>query len=227
MNLEPKTLYVVATPIGNLDDLTARAREVLMSVEAVLCEDTRVTAKLLQNIGSKVATKTVHQHTEDAPLRRIVEELLDGKSFALVSDAGTPNVSDPGGKLVALAIALGANVVPIPGVSAVTAILSVCGFPADHFTFLGFPPHKKGRNGYFEALSKIEHTVVLYESKHRIEKTLAQLPVDRLLCVGRELTKMHETIYRGRPAEVLEQIKKTSDKGEFVISVAPTNWTNR
>lgn len=227
MDLEPKTLYVVATPIGNLQDLTARAREVLSRVSAVLCEDTRVTAKLLNNIGATTKTKTVHQHTDDSALRKIVDELLSGANFAFVSDAGTPNVSDPGGKLVALAVAAGVNVVPIPGVSAVTAILSVCGFPADHFTFLGFPPHKKGRNGYFEALSKIEHAVVLYESKHRIQKTLAQLPTNRWLCVGRELTKMHEIVYRGRSPEILEQIKQTSDKGEFVIAVAPADWTNR
>jgi 16S rRNA (cytidine1402-2'-O)-methyltransferase len=141
-----------------------------------------------------------------------------------VSDAGTPNISDPGGKLVQLAHEAGVKIVPIPGVSAVTAILSVCGFPADHFTFLGFPPHKKGRKQFFEMINRLEHTVVIYESKHRIEKTLAQLPPNRLLCVGREMTKMFETYYRGTANQVLAAIKNDSSKGEFAIVVAPHDW---
>ncbi len=224
MNIEPGTLYIVATPIGNLDDLTARAREVLSGVEVVLCEDTRVTANLLTSIGSSAKTQTVHQHTEAFKLGPIVAKLNAGQSMAFVSDAGTPNVSDPGGKLVQMAVEAGVKVVPIPGVSAVATLLSVCGFPADHFTFLGFPPHKKGRNTYFEMIAGIEHTVVLYESKHRIEKTLAQLPPDRLLCVGREMTKMFEAFYRGTPAQVLEAIAASSSKGEFAIAIAPSNW---
>lgn len=225
MNIEKSTLYIVATPIGNLEDLTLRAREVLSGVDAVLCEDTRVTMNLLSAIDSKVKTFTLHQHTEESKINTIVQKLLLGESMAFVSDAGTPNVSDPGGKLVQMAIAGGIKVVPIPGVSAVTTVLSVCGFPADHFTFLGFPPHKKGRNTYFDEITKIEHTVVLYESKHRIEKTLAQLPPERLLCVGREMTKMFEAFYRGTPAQILEQIQASSSKGEFVIVVAPSNWS--
>ena len=224
MKIEKGTLYIVATPIGNLEDLTLRAREVLSGVDAVLCEDTRVTMNLLSAIDSKVKTFTLHQHTEESKINTIVQKLLLGESMAFVSDAGTPNVSDPGGKLVQLAIAVGIKVVPIPGVSAVTTALSVCGFPADHFTFLGFPPHKKGRNTYFDEVAKIEHTIVLYESKHRIEKTLAQLPTGRLLCVGREMTKMFEAFYRGTPAQILEQIQASSSKGEFVIIVAPSNW---
>lgn len=216
-------LYVVATPIGNLEDLSGRARDILSRVDLILCEDTRVTAKLLNAIDSTVPRESFHQHSTDAKRSKIVERLTAGETMALVSDAGTPGISDPGGKLVADAVKAGIDVVPIPGPSAAIALLSVSGFPTDTFTFLGFPPQKKGRAKFFEGVANISHVVVFYESKHRIEKTLSELPTDRNLIVGRELTKLHETIYRGTADEVIQQLSTSSSKGEFTIIVGPKN----
>lgn len=218
------TLYIVATPIGNVQDLSPRGREVLSSVALVLCEDTRVTKKLLDKINVSTKTATIHQHSTDPEIARMLEGLKGGEDMAYVSDAGTPNVSDPGGKLVAQAAKMDIPIVTIPGPSAVMAALQVCGFPADTFTFVGFPPHKKGRQKLFDQIAEIEHTVVLFESKHRIAKTLAQLPQDRPMFLGRELTKMHESMYRGTAEEVAKQIESDSSKGEFVIVLAPKNW---
>lgn len=218
------TLYIVATPIGNLQDLSARAQQVLSEVDLILSEDTRVSAKLLGAFDLKTARESVHQHTDEMKLQAIVDKIKAGQSMAFVSDAGTPGVSDPGGKLVALAVDHQIDVVPIPGPSAVTTILSICGFPVDRFTFLGFPPHKKGRAKFFDEIRQIEHAVVIFESKHRIEKALAELPPDRLIVVGRELTKLNETIYRGSASEISEALEKTSQKGEFVIAIAPKAW---
>lgn len=215
-------LFLVSTPIGNRHDITERARQTLASVDIVLCEDTRVTAKLCSMLGIHPTLHTFHEHTDERKRAAIVANLVAGKNIALVTDAGTPGISDPGGMLVADAVAAGVQVVPIPGVSALTAALSICGFPTARFTFVGFPPQKKGRETFFRELREIEHTIVLYESTHRIEKTIEGLGVlDRRLCVCRELTKMHETIYRGSAPEVLDQLAKTSVKGEFVIVVGP------
>ena len=217
-------LSIVATPIGNLTDLSPRAREVLASVDLVLCEDTRVTKKLLDAFEIHTPVDSLHQHTTQKDIDDLVVRLTNGENMAYVSDAGTPGISDPGGKFVAEAVKRGVRVTPIPGASASLAALSVCGFPSDTFTFLGFAPNKKGRNTFFEQVAGIEHTVVLYESKHRILKTLAQLPQDRLMMVGRELTKLHETLYRGVASEILTQLDQTSQKGEFVIVLAPKKW---
>lgn len=214
------TLYVIGTPIGNLTDLSDRARETLSRVDLILCEDTRVTGKLLSAISSTAPRESFHQHTTDAKRAQLIARLAQ-QDIALVSDAGTPGISDPGGKLVADAVAAGATVTPIPGPNAAVTLLSVSGFPTDTFTFLGFPPHKKGRQAYFDRIANTEHVVVFYESKHRVEKALAQLPQDRPIVVGRELTKLHETIYRGTPKDVLEAIRATSAKGEFTIVVSP------
>lgn len=215
-------LYIVATPIGNRSDITERAKHTLASVDVVLCEDTRVTAKLCSMLEITPTLHTFHEHTDAYKRAQIVTDLVAGKSMALVTDAGTPGISDPGGMLVADAVAAGVQVVPIPGVSAVATALSVCGFPTARFTFVGFPPQKKGRETFFREIGEIPHTVVLYEATHRIEKTLESLgALGRNLCVCRELTKLHETIYRGTAAEVLAQLAKTSTKGEFVIVVAP------
>jgi 16S rRNA (cytidine1402-2'-O)-methyltransferase len=219
---EKGTLYVVGTPIGNLSDTTQRARDILSRVDLILCEDTRVTAKLLARLEIQNSTESLHQHTDEKKFIKISDRLKSGENIALVSDAGTPNISDPGGKFVEFLVGQHVDIIPIPGASALTAALSVCGFPADKFTFLGFPPHKKGRNGYFDHLTRIEHTIVLYESKHRIIKTLEQLPQDRKLMVGREITKMHETLYRGTASEIIELLEKSSTKGEFVIVLAPS-----
>lgn len=221
------TLYVVATPIGNLQDMTERGKAVLRSVDAILCEDTRVSSKLLAAYGIKRTLVAYHQHSDMKRSNEIVAMLREGKSLALVTDAGTPGISDPGGRLVEQVVhELGDEVaiIPIPGACAAVAALSVCGFPTDEFVFLGFPPHKKGRQTFFKRLPTIASTVVFYESTHRIEKTLAEIAAavgDRRLVVCRELTKLHETTYRGTATEVTEQLGSTSIKGEFVVVVEP------
>jgi len=220
------TLYVVATPIGNLSDLSARARETLGLVDAILCEDTRVSSKLLAAFGIQKTLVAYHQHSDMKRMKEIVAMLRDGKSLALVTDAGTPAISDPGGMLVETVIRESPDtaIIPIPGPSAVIAALSVSGFPCDEFVFLGFPPHKKGRQTFFKRLATMESTVAFYESTHRIEKTLAEIAAsvgNRELVVCRELTKLHETTYRGTANEVTELIRSTSIKGEFVIVLGP------
>lgn len=222
------TLYVVATPIGNLSDLSSRAKETLSSVDAILCEDTRVTSKLLAAFVIQKTLVAYHQHSDTKRMKEIVGMLREGKSLALVTDAGTPAISDPGGMLVEMVVRElpDTTIVPIPGPSAVIAALSVSGFPCDEFVFLGFPPHKKGRQTFFKRLATLGSTVVFYESTHRIEKTLAEIAAsvgDRRLVVCRELTKLHETTYRGTAADVTAQLKSTSIKGEFVIVLAPTH----
>lgn len=216
----PSTLFIVATPIGNLGDITLRAKEVLGSVSLVLCEDTRVTSKLLAALELTPRVTSFHEHTDALKRKRIVDDLVLGESIALVTDAGTPAISDPGGFLVADAVAAGITVVPIPGASALIAALSVSGFPLDTFTFLGFPPHKKGRQTFFRDVISASHVQVFYESTHRIEKALEALrECSKPLVVCRELTKMHETIYRGTAGEILQKLKETSMKGEFVVIV--------
>ncbi len=214
-------LYIVATPIGNLQDISQRALDTLRRVDIVLCEDTRVTKKLLSHYTIHTKTESYHQHSPEKRVNDIIAGLQRGMSYALVTDAGTPGISDPGGILVQAVHQEGMQVVSVPGVSAVTAALSVSGFAADKFVFLGFPPIKNKRKKYFEQLASYTHTVVLYESNHRIERTLLDLKKvlkkDTIICICRELTKKFESIYRGTIDEVIEmQIPK---KGEFVIVV--------
>jgi len=217
------TFYVVATPIGNLKDLSERAKTTLASVHTILCEDTRVTKRLLDAYGIKTQTLSYHQHSNLLKINKISALLEQGHDLALVTDAGTPAISDPGGLLVQLLLKQFGNaltIVPIPGSCAVTTALSAAGFSADRFTFLGFPPQKNGRKKYFDELASFPHTVVFYESTHRILKTLAEIDVrlpDRPLVVCRELTKLYETIYRGTATQVTEQLQSSSIKGEFVI----------
>ena len=216
-------LYIVATPIGNLSDITDRAKTILSEVDVVLCEDTRVTAKLMSAMKIRPTLRTFHEHTNPMDRKKIVEELLEGKSIALVTDAGTPGISDPGGFLVADAVAAGVKVIPIPGPSAMIAALSIAGIPLDRFTFVGFPPNKKGREKFFRELGEIHHAVVMYESTHRIIKTLEQLaPLHRSLIVCRELTKLHETIYRGDAESVMKDLEVSSTRGEFVVILCPS-----
>jgi 16S rRNA (cytidine1402-2'-O)-methyltransferase len=220
----PSTLFVVATPLGNLGDITLRALETLRSVEVILCEDKRVTTRLLNRFGIRKPLVVYHQHT---PPERVLRRLglgQGGKTMALVTDAGTPGISDPGGKLVeALRRSIpDVRILPIPGPTALTAALSVSGFPTDTFVFLGFPPHKKGRQKFFDALEHESRTVVLYESTHRILKTLEELRLrlrDRSVVVCRELTKMHETLYPGTLGEVTEELTRGDHRGEFVVVV--------
>jgi len=217
------TLFMVATPIGNLEDITLRAVRVLREVDAVACEDTRVTGKLLAHLEIKKPLVSVHEHSGSAVIERVIERLKAGESIAYASDAGTPGVNDPGGKLVEAAFAAGITVVPIPGPSAVTAAISACGCAMDDFRYVGFIPHKKGRETLLKTIAADLVPTIFFESTHRIEKTLEALAKyldpKRLVFCGRELTKMHETIYRGTIEEVRAALQKTSTKGEFVIIV--------
>ncbi|RZV36347.1 MAG: 16S rRNA (cytidine(1402)-2'-O)-methyltransferase [Chromatiales bacterium] len=221
------TLFVVATPIGNLDDLTPRARQTLATVDLIAAEDTRHTGRLLSNIGAKPALLALHDHNEERAVHGIIEALKDGKNVALVSDAGTPLVSDPGFRLVRAAHENRITVVPLPGASAVTAALSVAGLPTDRFCFEGFAPSKKAaRRRWLEGLAQEPRTIVLYESVHRIGDCLADLAdifgADRNAFIGRELTKMHEQCVQETLGSLAARVQDGSivGKGEFVIVVA-------
>ncbi len=216
-------LYIAATPIGNLSDITTRVLEVLKDVDYVLCEDSRVTKKLLHKFDIPAKTISYHQHSKEGKIQKIRELIKDGKDLALVTDAGTPGISDPGNYLISELIKgiPELEVISVPGPSAVIAGLSISGFPTDKFLFLGFPPHKKGRNKFFKELSESKHTVAIYESTHRIKKTLKNLSEvldpDNQVCVARELTKKFESIYRGTISEINEM--DIPEKGEFVVII--------
>lgn len=222
------SLFIVATPIGNLEDISLRALRTLQEVDLILCEDTRVTRKLLDRYDIKKPLQSYHQHSKLAKTEYIADILASGKNVALVSDAGTPGISDPGGLLVEAVFKRFGNevkIVPIPGANAALCALSVSGFPADRFVFLGFPPHKKGRKTFFEEAAAMRETVVFYESKHRIEKALDALTEyaeNRHIVVARELTKQFEALYRGTPAECLAVLKADDMRGEFVVVMAPS-----
>jgi len=219
------TLYIVATPVGNLDDVSKRALQILSEADLILCEDTRVTKKLLERYNIKTQTLSYHQHSKLQKIDYILSLLKQGKNLALVSDAGTPGISDPGNLLVNEAIKRlrdGVKIVPIPGPSAVTAAASVSGFPMDRFLFLGFPPTKRKRRKFFEEAVNSKYPVIFYESPYRIIKTLKEigsLVGDREIVVCRELTKKFETIYRGKIEEVIREIEKDKVKGEFVVVI--------
>lgn len=221
------TLSVVATPLGNLQDITLRALETLKSADVICCEDTRRTKQLLAHFNITTPVISFHQHSSLTRVTDIVERLASGQHVALVTDAGTPGVADPAGVLVQAALTtLGDDVaiVPIPGPAAVTALVSVSGWPSDSFLFLGFLPHKKGRQTRLKEIAASEHPVVIYESPHRIHKLLGELGEvglgERQLVVGRELTKKFETIYRGTAASIAEQLTGVAGKGEFVIFIS-------
>ena len=215
-------LFVVGTPIGNLEDITHRAVSTLKSVDIILAEDTRNSKKLLN--AHKIETKMIsyHEHSSEKEIEKIIDLLLEGKDLALISDAGTPTISDPGYGLIRDCIKHDIIIVPIPGVSAITAAMSVSGLPSDSFTFNGFLPQKKGRLKKIEQLNNIENTVILFESPYRLEKTLNQL-LDNLgnrpVVVGRELTKLYEEVIRGNLSEVIKYFSKSKVKGEIVIMI--------
>lgn len=218
------TLYIVATPIGNLGDITLRALETLKIADAILCEDTRVTSKLLAHYAIKKPLVSCHEHTDERKLLQIIERLQKGESFAFVSDAGTPGLSDPGNRLVELALAAEVSVVPIPGVSALATIVSVAGINMQEFVFRGFPPHKKGRETFFKAVAGSDVPVIYYESPHRVMKNLELLKKfapNMNVIIGRELTKMFEEVIRGGIADAIIYFTKHPEKvkGEFVIIV--------
>ncbi|KKR43896.1 16S rRNA (cytidine(1402)-2'-O)-methyltransferase [Candidatus Nomurabacteria bacterium RIFOXYB1_FULL_39_16] len=221
--------YVIATPIGNMGDITLRAIETLKSVDLILCEDTRETKKILDKYGINKPTMSYHAQSKLSKTDKIFELLEAGKNLALVSDAGTPGISDPGAMLISKIkedthMRDRVNVIPIPGASAVITALSASGLPTHEFTFLGFLPHKKGRETLFKEIAQAKRTMVFYESPHRILKTLEALVKfcpDKKVCVARELTKIYEEFQTGSPAEILEYFNKNKDKqrGEFTVLI--------
>ena len=220
--------YIVATPIGNMGDITLRALETFKNVDLILCEDTRETKKILNKHNIDKPTLSYHSHSKLAKLDKIFELLEEGKNLALVSDAGTPGISDPGALLVSKIKEYfneKVQVIPIPGATALITALSACGLPTHEFTFLGFIPHKKGRATLFKEIAESKRTMVFYESPHRILKTLESLqkfcPLKKV-CIARELTKIYEEFKTGSPSELLEYLTKNpiKQKGEFTVIVA-------
>jgi 16S rRNA (cytidine1402-2'-O)-methyltransferase len=220
------TFYVVATPIGNLGDITFRALEVLRDADLILAEDTRVTKKLLNHYGVRTPVKRYDEHVGPRVYDNAAEFLESGKSIALVSDAGTPGVSDPGSRLIEFLRSRipDVKIVPVPGPTALIAALSVSGFSADRFTFLGYPPHKKGREKFFGGMTSVKiRPIVLYESPHRLQKTFESLSEvfgeDGEIVVFRELTKIYEEIWKGKAREAKSHFTGEKTRGEFVIII--------
>lgn len=220
-------IYVVATPIGNLSDITFRAIEILKQVDFIICEDTRVTKVLLDHYNIKSRLVVVNAQNESNKIKEILEELESGKSCALVSDAGTPLISDPGSRLINAAIKNRINVIAVPGPSALTAALSISGLPSSSFVFEGFLPQKKGRQKKLKELSEEEKTIILYESTYRIKNLLEELKnymPERFIIVCRELTKKFEETWRGFPKDLINELNNKTIKGEFVVIIAPKDW---
>jgi len=220
-------LFVVATPIGNLEDISQRALRILREVDFVVAEDTRVTKKLLFHFQIEKPLISYHHHSSQKEIEKVLGLLKKDKSIALTTDAGTPGISDPGGKLLSEVLKtsdLEMEIVPIPGPNAAVTALSISGFPSDSFLFLGFSPHKKGRKTFFQEVADSEYTIVFYESPHRIIKTLKEMSEhedlkNRRIVVARELTKKFETIYRGTASEILEKSGEELARGEITVVV--------
>ena len=217
-------LYVVATPIGNLQDITLRALEVLNACDVIVAEDTRVIKKLLFHFTIAKPVVSFHRHSPLRASRRVTELLRHGKNIALVTDAGTPGISDPGQRLIQEVVAAGfaTGVVSIPGPSALTSIISVSDIDCGQFSFYGFPPHKKGRTKFFYQAAQSSIPVIIFESPHRILRTLAELRKacgNRYVNVGRELTKIYEEVFRGTLDEAERYFTKSRPRGEFVIVI--------
>ena len=221
-------LYVVGTPIGNLGDMTRRAIDVLSDVDVIASEDTRVTRRLLSHFDIENRCVTYHDNNEQYRSEELVKSLIDGNSVALVSDAGTPCISDPGYRVVNLAKQSGIEVVSVPGPSAVTAALSISGLPTDHFFFEGFLPKKKGRQTRFQFLSSLEASIVVYESPMRIIKTLNDISTlmgdTRIVSVCREITKKFEEAFMGTIGDAIAYFSQKNPKGEFVIIIAKNGY---
>ncbi len=219
-------IYIVATPIGNMEDITARALETLRSADLILCEDTRQTQKLLKRYDIDTPAMSYHHHSGPAKVNNIIDRLREGKTLALVSDAGTPGIADPGNELIKQLLEEFGNeikIIPIPGASAIASALSICGFYTNNFQFLGFLPHKKGKETLLKKIADSDMTTIFYESPHRVMKTLEKMKElfnkKRQIVVCRELTKMYESIYRGNISEVIEELENDTVKGEFTIIV--------
>jgi 16S rRNA (cytidine1402-2'-O)-methyltransferase len=224
--MENCRLYLVPTPIGNLNDITLRAIKVLQAVDVILAEDTRTSGKLLKHLNISKPLQSYHIHNEHKAVELLVARMQQGETFALISDAGTPAISDPGFLLVREALAAELEVNCLPGATAFVPALVNSGLPADKFVFEGFLPHKKGRQTRLKALSEEERTIILYESPHRLVKCLEQLKAfcgDRQVSVSRELTKMFEETVRGSLSELIEYFTQKGVKGEFVIVLAGKN----
>jgi 16S rRNA (cytidine1402-2'-O)-methyltransferase len=225
----PGHLYVVATPIGNLADITERARALLGAVDLIACEDTRTTGAMLTRFGIRRDLVPYHEHNELAAAEHLADLIASGKSIAVVSDAGTPALSDPGFRVVRACRRRGLPVVPVPGASALTAVLSASGLPTNGFLYVGFlPPKSAARVAFFEKYREFDYTLALYESCHRIEKAVDEivstLGATRLICVAKEVTKLHETFFVGPAGEVRDRLARASVKGEFVLLIAPVDF---
>lgn len=220
-------LYVVATPIGNLEDISFRALRIFSEVDFILAEDTRVTLKLLNYFKIKKPLISYFQHSKLRKINYILNLLSQNKKLALVSGSGTPGINDPGGKLISKIVEKfqeQVKIIPIPGPNALISALSISGFNVDRFLFLGFPPSKKRRRKFFQEIIESKYPTIFYESPYRILKTLNELAEienlkERKIVLARELTKKFETIYRGRVKDILEQLKKDQIKGEFVVII--------
>ncbi len=228
--MENGKLYVVATPIGNLSDISKRALETLQQCDVVVCEDTRVTGAMLRKFDISKEMFVNENSREKAVAPIILEKLLSGKNIALVSDAGTPCISDPGFRIVRACRAAGVDVVPIPGACAFVSALAASGLPSDSFLFVGFlPPKTSARKNFFEKRKDFEHTLVFYESPYRIEKfiddAIEVLGENRIACVAKEISKMYERFFIGSLGEIKNALKSASTKGEFVVIIAPEDFT--
>ncbi len=223
--LTASTLYLVATPIGNLEDITLRALRVLKECDVVAAEDTRRTGQLLKHFGIAKPLLSYFQFNEAKRSEEIIERLRRGERVAVVTDAGSPGISDPGERVVKAAVAAGFRVEPVPGACALVAALTASGLATDEFHFIGFLPHKSGqRRKKLEELKSVAGTLVLYESPYRVEKLLAELMEicpEREIVLARELTKKFEEFLRGAPAELLAEFQRRSRKGEFVVLIGP------
>ncbi|MBR2326676.1 MAG: 16S rRNA (cytidine(1402)-2'-O)-methyltransferase [Alistipes sp.] len=224
-------LYIVPTPIGNLEDITLRAIRVLKEVDFILAEDTRTSAVLLKHLGIEKPLRSHHKFNEHATVAMVADAIEQGRDVALISDAGTPGISDPGFLLVRTCVERGIEVSTLPGATAFVPALVQSGFPCDKFCFEGFLPQKKGRKKRIEALANEERTMIFYESPYRIVKCLEQFSeifgTEREVAVSREISKIYEQTIRGTLGEVAEHFRKNAPKGEFVIIVAGHSLKNR
>jgi 16S rRNA (cytidine1402-2'-O)-methyltransferase len=226
---QPGHLYVVATPIGNLADLSDRARAILGAVDLVACEDTRTTGAMLTRFGLHRELVAYHDHNETEVAEKLTELIAQGKSVAVVSDAGTPGLSDPGFRIVRACRRRNLPVIPVPGANALIAVLSAAGLPTNGFLFAGFlQPKTSARTAFLEKYRDFDYTLAVYESCHRIDKFASEivevLGVERVVCIAKEVTKLHETFLIGTAAEVQARLMKGSLKGEFVVLIAPKDF---
>lgn len=220
-------LYLVATPIGNLKDITLRAIETLKEVDLILCEDTRHSLKLLNTYEIKKPLLSFHSHSKPQRLEEILKYLQEGKKVALITDAGSPCISDPGYKIVKLATQNNIQVSVLPGPCAAIAAVTASGLPSDKFLYLGFMPQKKGRQTLIKSFADTPYSVVIYESPYRVLKTLNQfqeLLGERYISISREISKLHEEVFTGTISMAIEKFEASKPKGEFVMVLAPKNY---